>query len=436
MSLQDNVKNGLLTGGVISFSANNAPAEYADREKQYFARQSQQFVTEKAKYSSNYFEAQAQGLLGSPGEWHRVKMRLADVVKPSSAMMKKIDDYKNILIAEPAVDYVRPGTKFVTMGNTWIATNPANVSSPIGHGIVQRCNALWHYLDYYGNVKAEPIIVTDIPAKASDSDSQESFLINKGYFNVIAQYNEATRQLNTNSRLLLGKGAYRITGYSDFSLEFSENEDSVRLLEFTIRYEEPNAEIDDFVRKVAGGNSFSWEIALEQSKSAQVGTSFDIFPVCYRNGEEIGSTEEHPISFSFESSDDEVAQVSELGIVSVVGAGNCQITCTCEQNGKKATCLLEATEEAENYVAFLSSVKNSLSVFESVSLSAAYFENGQQTEENVSWEIGGANPNSYTATEDGNAITVKCFRGSTNPLSITAKHGDSKASVLIFLEGI
>ena len=42
-----------------------------------------------------------------------------------------------------------------------------------------------------------------------------------------------------------GTGAYKVTGYSDFHTEFTGDYGSLRLLYFTIRYEEPNYSIDD-----------------------------------------------------------------------------------------------------------------------------------------------------------------------------------------------
>lgn len=168
---------------------------------------------------------------------------------------------------------MRQGTKINTMGCTWLVTNPSNLSNTVGNGIAQRCNAVWNYLDYYGNVMSEPIVVENLRAHASTPDDQQSALITKGYFVLVMQYNEATAQLDTNSRIILGTAAYVITGYSDFSQEFTGDYSTIRLLSFDARYEEPNYVIDDMENHVAGGKTFSWEIGISGPPSLKVGTT-------------------------------------------------------------------------------------------------------------------------------------------------------------------
>lgn len=255
------LQNSALIGGAgLNPVATNAPGQYNDRQKQYFDAEARQFTQRYARYSSDFVEAQVQGMNDSdPSAWETYRVRFADVVRPTAAIQRHFDDYKMVLFEAAKVDYIRPGTKFVTMGSTWLCTNPINISGSSGSGVVRRCNAVWNYYDEDGNLQSEPIVVENSRANASESDAQESMLITKGYFNVICQANEFTRQLNTNSRVLLGKGGYRITGFSDFEQEFTEDQSSVRLLYFSIRYEEPNDAIDDIENRVAGGKNNDWD---------------------------------------------------------------------------------------------------------------------------------------------------------------------------------
>ena len=63
MSLQDNIKNGLLTGGgILGFSSRNQPAEYKDRAHPYFSDATRAFVEERAQYASDFFTAKTVGL--------------------------------------------------------------------------------------------------------------------------------------------------------------------------------------------------------------------------------------------------------------------------------------------------------------------------------------------------------------------------------------
>lgn len=437
--MKNAIKNGLLTGGVLSASGSNQPGEYADRERRHFERQTVRFAENNAKYASDYFSARAQGLYAdAPYEWTDIKLRMADAIRPSASITRNFDDYKNILIAEPPIDYVRPGTKIECMGNTWLAVNPANISSPLGNGIVRRCNAVWNFIDYYGNLHSEPIIAERLLASANDSDDQESGLITKGWFNIIAQYNEATRQLNTNSRMILGSGAYRLTGYSDFQMEFTGDYDSVRLLEFTVRYEEPNDVIDDMVRHVAGGKAFSWEISASAKTALRPGETTQIISESRRNGETVQSTEEHPINYLYYSNAAEIADVDAQGHVTGVSEGEAVIIVALAQNAAYSAEFTVSVEAAgdEEYVAFVGTVPNEIYAFQSAEISAAYFENGDETDGPVEWELSGASKSAYNYETDGNSITIRCFGGSVAPLTVTAKRNGKQAQKGIFLRGI
>ena len=214
-----------------------------------------EFVHKYAKYATDYFDADVQGLdPNDPDGWETVQIRMADISTVSAATLRRQDDYKIILFADESIDYVRLGTKIRTMGSMWLVVNPQNISSAVGCAIIQRCRTVWNWLDWYGRMQSEPLCVEKGELLSNDSDMQEYALITKGYVNVVCQRNEATKNLATNSRIILGSGAYKITGFGDFTQEFTGDYDSVRLLEFAARYEPPNLEIDDMERHIAGGN--------------------------------------------------------------------------------------------------------------------------------------------------------------------------------------
>lgn len=437
--IQDNIKNGMLSAGCLSFGVQNSPAEYADRQRRYFEGQSIRFGAERAQFSSDYFAGEAQGLFeDAPTEWTPIKLRMADVVRPSAAIQRRFDDFKNVFIASPPIDYLRPGTKIRAMGSVWLAVNPQNISSPVGNGIVRRCNSVWNYLDWHGNVCSEPIIVEELRANSSASEHQESGLITKGYFNVIAQLNDATRQLNTNSRMILGSGGYRVTGYSDFHMEFTGEYDSVRLLEFTIRYEEPNDAIDDMENHVASGKTFSWSLETQKEIELAPGGEAQILVSSRRNGEETVSTAEHPFSYVFSSSDAGIADVDESGMISGKAPGECTVVVSLAENPSIRAELAVVVAEGQSgpYVAFTKQPPDRLSAYASVRIEAGYFEDGTLRPETVSWSFGGAQPSAYSVKTEGNTATITCWSGSIAPLQVTASCAGQTAEAEIVLEGI
>lgn len=437
--IENYAKNAaLLSGGIIP-ARTNSPNEYAQRQKQYYDTETRRFVRQRARYASDFVAVQVQGLLtGDKSEWNEWRIRFADVVRPTSAIQRDFDDYKQYLFESDRVEYVAPGTKMVTMGSTWLVINPNNISGASGTGIVRRCNAVWNHLDYYGNVISEPIIVENFRANANDSDVQQSIYITKGYFNVTCQYNEDTAQIDTNTRMILGSAAYRVTGFSDFEQEFTGDYNAVRLLRFTVRYEENVSPIDDMVNHVASGKSFSWDVHIAAPEVMRQGTTAQFVASSIRNGETVPTNGDYPVTYLWSSSDENVLTVDENGIVTAVGAGYAQITATLSENETLTATVGANVMETADGVFFLTSIPDAIGYGESVTIEAAYFDDSEETANALTWTFERADETSYSYTvgADGKSATVKCFGYSQQPLVVTASYSTYQMQAKIRMEGI
>ena len=439
MSIQKSLKNAMLTGnGLISWQ-NNTPTQFSQRQEQYFSPETRTFTQRMARYSSDFVEAQVQGLDPTdPFSWQTRMIRMADLVRPTAAIQRDFDDYKTILFADRDIEYIMPGAKIVTMGSTWLAVNPLNISGSDGASVVRRCNAVWNFLDYYGNVVSEPLLVENTRANANGSDTQQSLNIAQGYFNVICQYNDNTRQIDTNTRMILGTAAYRVTGYSDFDQEFTGDYSSVRTLSYTIRFEEVNESIDDMVNHVAGGKTFSWAINASGPSSLSVGATAQLAAQSVRNGKIVVSTPANPIWYVWESSDESVLTVDETGLVTAVGEGSATVRVKLDQNTEWHTnYAIEVTVTADG-VKFTSSMPESMSAYTTATLTAAYFLDGDEQSNALAWAFFGADATAFSAEiqPDGKSVSVSCFGYSTTPLVVTASYGTYTASASIALQGI
>ena len=443
--------------------------EYAGSECfEYYDRVSRVYREIYAKYSSDYRIAEIQGLYPDrPFEYTTVHIRLADIVKTSGALEREFDNYKLITIAEKEFSYIRIGAKVKVMGNTWLVINTDNMSDG-DKAVIQRCDTTWHYLDYYGNVCSEPMCVSTYISRANNVDSQTSGVIANGYFNVKMQYNEAVkRNIFHNARMILGSSAYRVTGFSDFINEFTDDDSTVNMIMFTIRYEEPNDAIDDMANRVAGGKTFDWEILLDGTAALKAGESMTLTPVSRRNDETVTGTEEYPVSYVWESSDEQIATMTRVyyttdgayttlpddheyttlgegaslgpsGTVTAISEGRVEITCSLEQNPlKKAVFALEVTgAESTTGVVFDTTVPTELSLFETAQIKATYYENGEATDAAVTFVLSGPDDGAYSYTVNGNTLNIKCWAGSDKPLDITAIYGDYSAKAQIILQGL
>lgn len=439
MPLGKDIQNIAVMGATLNGVIRNMPAAYSSRQKQYFEPETSKFIQENAQYSSDYFLAQVQGLKAENFyEWETQLIRMADLVNASASMTKIIDDYKMVMFANPAIDYVPRGAKINTAGSTWLVTNPLNISSVAANTVAERCNAVWNHLDYYGNVLSEPLVVEKGAAKSASNDKQEYVLITQGYYNVKAQYNQYTATLGQNSRILLGSKAYAVHGFTDFIQEFTGDYDTVHLCEFSIYFEEPNEEIDDLQRHIAGGLTFSWDMEISGMPTVNIGTPVAFQVSSRRNGETVVSSEEYPISYTWSSSADDIASVSADGVVTGIAEGQCEILCTLQQNETVAASYWVKVEAAGAgmQVAFDAAPPAALEAYQSVQISARCYENGSATDNSVTWNFGGADANAYSAAVDGSTVTITCWGPSQVPLEITASYGEESASASIELLGV
>lgn len=438
MSINKSLKNAMLTGNGLVAWGNNAPGQYNDRQHQYFSAETRTFTQQMARYSSDYIQARVQGLdPQNPYSWQERTIRMADIVKPTAAIQRDFDDYKMILFADRDIEYIMQGAKIEAMGSTWIVYNPLNISGSDGAAVVRRCNAVWNFFDFYGNVISEPILVENTRANANDSDTQQSLMIAKGYFNVLCQYNDHTRQIDTNTRMILGTAAYRVTGYSDFDMEYTGDYGSVRMLQFSIRFEEANFAIDDMENHVAGGKAFSWGITVNAPDKLRVGATAQCTAESVRNGQNVVSSGENPISYYFTSSDKSVLTVNNDGLITAVADGTATVTATLSQNQQYSAAMELTVTETEDGVAFTSTIPQTLGAFESAAITAAYFLDGEEQDDPLTWYVGGADETaySYAVSTDGKSVSIDCFGYSTAPLIVTAAIGADSATASIALEG-
>ena len=438
------IENAKIAGMRIGSIKTNAPSQFADRQYQYYADENRWFTEKMARYSSDYVEAEIQGLdVSKPFEYTKVHIRLANIIRAASAISFTYDNYKMIEIAERQYTYIRKGAKVKTMGNVWLVVNPDNMSGVQGKSVIQRCDAVWNHFDFYGNVVSEPFCIDRLDMRGVDPDAQRATMINTGYYQFRMQYNENTAQLGNNSRMLIDNNGFHIAGYADINREYTFEQDSINMIVFRAMYEEPNLAIDDFEHSVAGGKTFYWEIRLAGTPAMQAGEEYQLIPTSIRTAEEhtaeVSSTEEHPISYLWESSDENVATVDDAGFVTGVSEGTATITCKLAQNPEKeAQYTVNVMGDAsEPHVSFRSNAPERLRLFESFRTSAHYYENGEPVPEaTVTYTFSGADKDAYTAEVEGNAVNIKCWGGSVKPLKVTAAYDGYEKSFEVWLEGI
>lgn len=430
-------KAASLTGNAPS-KASNTPSQYNTRQKQYLSKRTREYVTRRAELASDYVAAQAQGLGADFYDWLNVFVRLADVSTNLTSESKKIDDWKEVLFPNDSIDYFPIGAKLNTMGSTWIAVNPSNISAVNATAVVQRCNASYNTYDYYGNVVTEPLCVENYAMQSNANATPLNIVLPEGYYKITAQLNKTTKELGHSKRLMLGTKPYYITGYNDFLQEFTGDADSTHLLTFTARIEEPT-EADDMINLIADGNHRSFSASMVGQSQIKVGDTTTLTPSFIKDGETVVATEEYPLTWLWSSSDERVISVDN-GTITAVGVGSATVTAVLAQNPNITVggAVFVSAQTNEPYIEFLGVVPQSLKQFSYITIDAAYFdENAAETDLPLDWAFSGASPDSYIAeiAQGSTTVTIQCTFPSNTPLVVNASRGTATASVQIVLEG-
>lgn len=434
---QKYIKN-LIFGSNGSNVVRNTPSQYNTRQKQYLAERTTRYIAERSYLASDYVQADIQGLLPYFYDYTTLNIRLADILSPSANTTKHTDDFKQIMIPDRSIDYLPIGAKINTMGSTWIVINPSNISSVSANAVIARCNATYNSYDYYGNIIVEPIVVEKYTMSNNDNDNSINLVLMDGYFNITCQLNENTKNLGINKRIILGDKPYHITGFTDFIQEFTGDRKNIHIMTFTARIDEPT-ESDDLTIGIAGGKEYVVSAELNGQTDLIAGQSTTLTADFLINGKKVDSTAEHPLSWTYSSSDQTIAKVSDDGKVMTYKEGNAVIVATLVQNplvtAKIGLTITEVVNEP--YIAFDGFTHDYITQYSSETFNATYFENNLATDYPLKWTFSGATKRDYNATvsEDGRSVTIECLSASEKPLKITATYNGVKASIKVNLVG-
>lgn len=433
--LSKNIRNGKISSYDLNIIHTNAPSNTTPRHSKYNA-ETALYYDRYAKYADNVFDAEIQGLdYDNFYTWKKVRLRSSAVVDPSTGENLSIS-WQKILILDKHVDFIPIGAYVKFNNATWIVYNPDNIASSSGTAIVVRCNTTYNTLDYYGNVVKTPMFYAKGTILASSPYYMQYSSTIDGYQHIVMQLNDITSGITNNTRIILGKSAFGMYGVSDFPEEFTGDESSCHILRADLRLQE-TLPTDDIVEHVADRGHFSFDIAIGGRNTMHEGDIDALDVACYRNGKEVFSTLENPINFLWSSSDETVATVDDYGHVVAVANGSATITCTLSEN-QSISDTIDITvieRESANYVDFITPIPKTIKTFETISIEAAYFEDGIQTADTVNFSIKATPSNAYSAKINGNTVTIQTWLPTTSPIGISIECNGHYESACIDVEG-
>lgn len=453
------LKNAALFAGAPLSPSHNpgVPSPYTGHQKMYFSKESNAFTWENAKYASNYYAAQVQGVIPGTGRFEDIRgayIRTMDIVEQSTGTQLP-NDWQSVYFQDHRIQGLYTGAKLWFGGNTWLCTAPRAVASDTGNAVIRRCTAIWNYLDFYGNVKTEPFVWAKGPANATSNEYLDYNSIAHDYQKCAIQLNADTEQLRHNTRMILGRSAYQMSGIVDFISDFShlvqedgstvprQTSEPCHIMYFDLYKTEPLENLDDMEREVAGGLAFKWQIMATGNLEIQAGKTGNLGVYSLRSDADakdvpVYDTAEHPITYSYGSSDEGVATVDMMGNVTAVTAGTATITVTLAQN-PDITADFEVTVTAAETGAEITispELPQALGMQRSATAQVAYLENGEPVDAEIVMTASGPEPWCYTATLKDWTLTVQCWEGSQKPLTLTFTCNGISVTKTIALRGL
>jgi hypothetical protein len=242
------------------------------------------------------------------------------------------DDFKIILFKDQDHD-VDLGSLFYFENNYWITYNIEKVKNLATSAMVRRCNNVLRWTDETGTTYQEYCAI-DYPVKRPvDAKRTADPVTPTAFIAIYAQLNAQTRKIKSGQRFLFGNTenwvCFRVYGggvQNFLNRETTDNE-SAKLLQLLVGTDYVNASTDNLTLGIADYYDLVYTFsASPTSYSGKIGDTFKINPNLKLNG----FSSDEDIAFSTSNSD--IIDVDENGIVELVSSGSAVVSMYVETN--------------------------------------------------------------------------------------------------------
>lgn len=393
--------NGLYKSLTESPYLKGRDAKGIGRQKQYFAKESIDFIQMLGPYANNHYILEITPWGADAPSLY--KCRVEDSFD-EQANTKRGDDWKDLLFYD---DYpeLTIGMKVQLEGCTWLGYNTRNIAALTSAVTIRRCDNVINFVDEYGNVTPEPIVFdkyTVLNSTNITKPSDPATLIN-GYKNAWVQYNERTATLKTNDRFIIQGEAFVVRGVDHYSRQTTDNADTIKMISFVLAKTE-EVEGDDLVNNIANATANIWAVETDSAEiTAVVGASASLGAEVLHNGEK---TTGYTIDYT--SSDPSVVTVSDAGEYTIIGAGEATITCAFHDN-KNVTSIVTVTgvEQAEdNFYITLNPETAMARQFETVEITGALYNGTTLQSDEITFTASGVPQQYYVLSQAENIATL------------------------------
>lgn len=167
----------------------------------------QELINEDFECSPNWYQDIEQEVEFGSLEFKKIDARINQIM--DSKVGDRInDDYRKIIFRDLSF---KPelGSRYKFDNNIWIVYSIDNIKSVHSSCYIRRCNNTINLQDKYGNIHQEPCIIDIKPTKSGVTE-QEYMSTPVARQVLMYQYNEWTKPLFVNSRIMFNRQVYKI----------------------------------------------------------------------------------------------------------------------------------------------------------------------------------------------------------------------------------
>lgn len=167
----------------------------------------QELINEDFEYAPTWYEDIEQEIEFGSLKFVKIDARINQIM--DSKVGDRInDDYRKIIFRDLSF---KPelGSRYKFDNNIWIVYSTDNIKNVHSSCYIRRCNNTINLQDKYGNIHQEPCIVDIKPTKSGITE-QEYMSTPVARQVLMYQYNEWTKPLFVNSRIMFNRQVYKI----------------------------------------------------------------------------------------------------------------------------------------------------------------------------------------------------------------------------------
>lgn len=179
---------------------------------------------------------------------------------------------------------------------------------------IRKCNYVLKWMDENGSHEQPCIVTNNTKYTGGTKSSTSGFTEIDAMVNISISSNKDTNKINYGKRLYVMKNAWRVTLIDNVTTE--------NVFSWTLGKDSINGELDDVINGICDAYEHSYAISLSSNTQTLVETeTYKITPTITDKGVDISNA-----NVVYTSSDESIATVDSMGLVTAIGVGNCTIT--------------------------------------------------------------------------------------------------------------